>query len=163
MWAYNATHIHWQQIAGDPTEFPGSEYGQVLDEVWIVQHNHGPFNFSLAPKAEAVPSGKRLRNSQHEHWWPQLDLEDGSNRPTDEIVLEFRSHSSEKAWKQKMYSLMDWVRSELGTDIGWQYNASNNGIIWKDAGDNGANDCATCPPAHPASVQASHRPTSLYM
>lgn len=148
LWAYNSTHIHWQQIATDPTEFPGSEYGKVLDEVWFVQHNHGPFNLSLAPKGEAFPHGRpQPRNRQHEHWWPHLNLEDGSDRPTDEIVREFRSKAGEKAWAKKMNGLMDWVHTQLGADIGWKYNASNNSVVWEDVRDNGASDCATCPPA----------------
>ncbi|XP_033101535.1 acid phosphatase type 7-like isoform X2 [Anneissia japonica] len=33
----NATHLHWQQIL--------SVNSQVMDEVWITQNNHGPFQF----------------------------------------------------------------------------------------------------------------------
>ena len=51
MWIYNATHIQWQQIITDPTYFGPDEYGKVVDDTWIIQHNHGPF-----PK-ESAPSG----------------------------------------------------------------------------------------------------------
>jgi len=39
---YNATHAHLQQITAD-SELPPSDQGAVLDDVWFVQNNHGPF------------------------------------------------------------------------------------------------------------------------
>eukprot|EP01052_Picozoa_sp_SAG31_P023348 SAG31_NODE_1919_length_6920_cov_5.391731_2_plen_395_part_00 len=37
----NRTHMHWQQLHTDPTRM--NDYGRVLDDVWLVQHNHGSF------------------------------------------------------------------------------------------------------------------------
>ncbi|KAJ0407415.1 hypothetical protein ATCC90586_003825 [Pythium insidiosum] len=41
---HNETHIHWQQVLSDP-ENPAAHglYGQVVDDVWLVQHHHGSF------------------------------------------------------------------------------------------------------------------------
>jgi len=39
---YNATHIHHEQIVAD-SELPDEEQGKVMDDVWFVQHQHGPF------------------------------------------------------------------------------------------------------------------------
>jgi len=39
---YNATHAHFEQITAD-SELPPSDQGTVLDDVWFVQNNHGPF------------------------------------------------------------------------------------------------------------------------
>ena len=39
---YNATHLHWQQVECDTSEDPGKE-GTVIDDVWLIQHNHGSF------------------------------------------------------------------------------------------------------------------------
>ena len=50
MWVYNHTHIRWQQVQTDPTFFGPDKYGRVIDDVWIVQHNHGPFDHSKAPQ-----------------------------------------------------------------------------------------------------------------
>ncbi|OWZ19396.1 Calcineurin-like phosphoesterase [Phytophthora megakarya] len=44
MGVVNATHLHWQQVEADP-ENPAARglYGQVIDDVWLVQENHGSF------------------------------------------------------------------------------------------------------------------------
>ncbi|KAF4319431.1 hypothetical protein BBO99_00002109 [Phytophthora kernoviae] len=44
MQVMNATHLHWQQIEADP-ENPAARglYGQVIDDVWLVQEQHGSF------------------------------------------------------------------------------------------------------------------------
>ncbi|KAI9907084.1 hypothetical protein PsorP6_003906 [Peronosclerospora sorghi] len=40
----NTTHLHWQQVEADP-ENPAARglYGQVVDDVWLVQEQHGSF------------------------------------------------------------------------------------------------------------------------
>lgn len=40
----NATHLHWQQVEADP-ENPAARglYGQVVDDVWLIQEQHGSF------------------------------------------------------------------------------------------------------------------------
>ncbi|KAG7391170.1 Serine/threonine-protein phosphatase cpped1 [Phytophthora pseudosyringae] len=40
----NATHLHWQQVEADP-ENPAARghYGEVIDDVWLVQERHGSF------------------------------------------------------------------------------------------------------------------------
>jgi len=44
MQVMNATHLHWQQVEADP-ENPAARglYGQVVDDVWLVQEQHGSF------------------------------------------------------------------------------------------------------------------------
>ena len=37
----NATHLRWQQIQADQARM--ADYGKVIDDVWLVQHHHGPF------------------------------------------------------------------------------------------------------------------------
>lgn len=37
----NATHLRWRQVQTDPARM--SDYGKVIDDVWLVQHRHGPF------------------------------------------------------------------------------------------------------------------------
>lgn len=75
------------QVATDPTAFPESEYGAVIDDAWIIQTRpHGPFDAALAPSGLAVPTGNHTREMQVEHWWHLLDLEDGSGRRTEAII-----------------------------------------------------------------------------
>lgn len=42
---FNATHVRWQQVESDP-ENPVAQglYGQVVDDVWLVQSHHGSFS-----------------------------------------------------------------------------------------------------------------------
>jgi len=66
MFVYNATHIHWQQIQTDPTEFPGSDYGRVIDDTWIIQNGpHGPFKPEDAPKGIAITPELDAPERQH--------------------------------------------------------------------------------------------------
>ena len=45
MEVHNATHLHWQQIQTDPTFFNTTDqYGSAIDDTWIVQTKHGPFD-----------------------------------------------------------------------------------------------------------------------
>lgn len=32
---YNATHLHWEQVAAGSKE--------VIDEIWVVKHDHKPY------------------------------------------------------------------------------------------------------------------------
>jgi len=42
MFVYNATHIHWQFVVTDGSQSP-PQYDVIGDDVWYVQHKHGPF------------------------------------------------------------------------------------------------------------------------
>lgn len=52
MIVHNSSHVRWQQVMTDPTYFRMQDYGTIIDDVWIVQENHGPFKESEAPKDE---------------------------------------------------------------------------------------------------------------
>merc|ERR1712048_1462068 len=135
-WAHNATHVHWQQVQTDPTSFPLSDYGRVIDDTWIVQRQHGPFNRSKAPLGEAFPKGMRHpRNRQFDHWWPLLGLEDNGVDATDAIIRGFRA-GNEDLWREKLHGLMAWVGEHLGADIMWRSNASSI-VHWEDVRDDG--------------------------
>ncbi|CAJ1384848.1 unnamed protein product [Effrenium voratum] len=43
MTVHNASHLLWQQLQTD-SGAPPDTWGQVVDEVWVVQRHHGPFN-----------------------------------------------------------------------------------------------------------------------
>eukprot|EP01059_Diplonema_ambulator_P028960 TRINITY_DN47_c0_g4_i3.p2 TRINITY_DN47_c0_g4~~TRINITY_DN47_c0_g4_i3.p2 ORF type:complete len:549 (+),score=228.56 TRINITY_DN47_c0_g4_i3:39-1685(+) len=127
MYVYNATHIHWQQVQTDPTEFPGSDYGRVIDDTWIVQHNHGPFNATLAPKAKPTSCPEGLCQS-HDHWRPLLGLDDGSGRPTHALIAEFREKHGDDAWREKLAGLLKTVQGK--------------GTRWEDVREDGNSDGA---------------------
>merc|ERR1711874_799924 len=85
-------------------------YGSVIDDVWIVQTRHGPFDEKSAPSGQ--PSGEsedKCPSRQSDHWWPMLDLEDGSGRPTDVIIREFREMNGECKWICKLEQLLSRV------------------------------------------------------
>ena len=78
MTVYNASHLHWQQVQTDPTLFGKELYGRVIDDAWIVQHHHGPFNLSTAPTGTAFKLGDETPARSLDHWDPLLGLDDGS-------------------------------------------------------------------------------------
>ncbi|KAJ9469708.1 putative inactive purple acid phosphatase 1 [Diplonema papillatum] len=101
---YNASHLHWQQVQTDPYDFPLADYGRVIDDVWIVQHNHGPFNASRAP-TEVLPEDSGVT---YDHFAPLLkDLEDGSGRPLHVLIQKYVRENGEKAWAHRLAKLLD--------------------------------------------------------
>lgn len=141
---YNATHLHWQQVQTDPTGFhkflPKSwYYGHVIDDAWIVQHSHGPFNAASAPRGEACSPATACGQRQHDHWWPILGLEDGSGRTSDEIISEHRRQKGEQWWSKTLGGLMEWTHQHLGGggNSTWRPDGS---IIWEDTAADGSSD-----------------------
>ena len=49
----------------DPIYF-GNEYGKIIDDVWIVQSHHGPFDAARAPKAY---EGQGVPSTSIDHWY----------------------------------------------------------------------------------------------
>ena len=138
MYVHNASHIHWQQVQTDPTLFPGSDYGRVIDDTWFVQNSHGPFNESLAPKKK--PTSCSICG-EYDHWAPLLGLEDGSGRSMVELIAEYRKKNGDDAWRSKLESLMSQLQSNLtvwedvredgNSDGAW---AEKKGFQWKGGG-----------------------------
>jgi hypothetical protein len=82
MYVHNATHIHWQYIATDPTYFK-VQYGTVIDDTWFVQHHHGPFSLERAPRTQPFCGSRRTVDGrateprpcgrQYDHWADHVD------------------------------------------------------------------------------------------
>jgi hypothetical protein len=82
MLVHNTTHLHWQQVSTDPTSFPLSEYGKVIDDAWIIQPKHGPFSAANAPTGTAHPIGDESTHRTLDHWTELLGFPAASgNRP----------------------------------------------------------------------------------
>ena len=73
MHIHNNTHLHWQQVQTDPTLFGPGLYGRVIDDAWVVQHNHGPFDATDAPSGKCPAAGCGPGVS-YDHWLPLLNL-----------------------------------------------------------------------------------------
>ncbi|KAJ9463565.1 Purple acid phosphatase 22 [Diplonema papillatum] len=118
MIVHNASHIHWQQVMTDPIDFSSGEYGMVIDDWWMVQHNHGPFNLSNAPSE--VPDCPPTVCKTIDHWEPLLqDLNDGSGRPMWMIIESFIKTHGERAYLQRLDNLMA------------KFNTKDN-TLWED-------------------------------
>merc|ERR1719162_2966502 len=113
---YNATHLHWQQVQTDPSLFPDSDYGRIIDDAWIVQHSHGPFDAAKAPLGEACKNAPDCGERQYDHWWPILGFEDNSGRPSDEILRDLHRKNGKDWWVKTMSGLMDLANRKLGGD-----------------------------------------------
>jgi len=146
MFVHNATHLHWQQIQTDPTDFPESDYGRVIDDAWIIQETHGPFDAAQAPKGEAFPTSDSTNledGRQYDHWWPLLDLEDHSGRRTEVIIDEFRKTHGEQAWVEKLEGLRHWMqRTMAGDKVAGEAKGIHQGLVWEDVRDDGSSDGA---------------------
>eukprot|EP00927_Polykrikos_kofoidii_P070393 TRINITY_DN6656_c0_g2_i1.p1 TRINITY_DN6656_c0_g2~~TRINITY_DN6656_c0_g2_i1.p1 ORF type:complete len:600 (-),score=86.87 TRINITY_DN6656_c0_g2_i1:254-2053(-) len=80
---YNSTHAHWQQISTDPTVFPLSFYGNVIDDAWVVQHSHGPF--------ARIETTKNNRNCSFDDWVLR-DIDDDDKSPDVYVIPKLRGH-----------------------------------------------------------------------
>eukprot|EP00656_Telonema_subtile_P000801 TRINITY_DN10378_c0_g1_i1.p1 TRINITY_DN10378_c0_g1~~TRINITY_DN10378_c0_g1_i1.p1 ORF type:complete len:196 (-),score=58.37 TRINITY_DN10378_c0_g1_i1:261-848(-) len=143
MVVYNSSHIHWQQLATDPTQFPGngSSYGAVIDDAWIVQNHHGPFDMNKVPTGKAFDEGEQHLQRQIDHWWPLLNLENPENKATETVIAEFRATHGEGAWVQKLKELQAWAQKGLGGHDE-PSSAGPNLVQWEDVREDGSSDGA---------------------
>merc|ERR1712146_603761 len=133
MWIHNHTHMRWQQVQTDPTFFPESDYGRVIDDTWIVQLKHGPFDLSDPPSGRCPREGCQSGVS-YDHWLPLLNLtvaentHNGSNTRAGkvfagreyELIQRFRNHNENGQWKRKELNLLAQARSSLGDVAMWE-------------------------------------------
>lgn len=120
---HNATHLRWQQVQTDPTLFPTSDYGRVIDDVWFIQHKHGPFDAARAPNGTAFPSGTDSRARTDDHWGPLLPfLDHASGRAVSELIREFVAEHGERAWAEKEDDLLKIANNFTG----------GTGEVWED-------------------------------
>jgi len=118
---HNHTHLQWQQVQTDPTLFPDSDYGRIIDDVMIVQNKHGPFNISEAPKGTAWPRGDSTANRTHDHFAPLLGLEDdGTNKSTCTLIREFKNKYGEAAYAKKEDDLLKYINDNVGGHTVWE-------------------------------------------
>eukprot|EP00040_Diaphanoeca_grandis_P037041 m.239430 g.239430 ORF g.239430 m.239430 type:complete len:515 (+) comp33745_c3_seq3:1506-3050(+) len=135
---HNATHLQWQQVQTDPTLFPTSDYGTIIDDVMIVQEHHGPFNISEAPKGTAFAKGDNTPSRTHDHFAPLLGLDDGSNRSSCTLIREFKEKYGEEAFAQKEDDLLKYINTNYGGNTVWEdvrEQGSSTGAWFKWKGD----------------------------
>jgi hypothetical protein len=136
---HNATHLHWQQVQTDPTAL-NSSYGAIIDDAWIVQHSHGPFDEAHAPAGEACEPASKCGYRQYDHWWPVIGLEDNSGRPSDVIIQDLRLKNGQKWWAETMQGLMDWANNNLGAgNTTWRPDHKRP-LIWENTSSDGSSD-----------------------
>lgn len=161
MHIHNKTHLHWQQVQTDPTLFGPALYGRVIDDAWIIQHNHGPFDKLDAPSGKC-PDGGCQAGMSYDHWLPMLlkldpELSDklhahspghyhtlaGVNN-TDhshvrntftgkeyELIARFRAHNGKGQWKREELNLLANAVAELG---------GGSQLRWEDIHEDGNSD-----------------------
>jgi hypothetical protein len=136
---YNATHLHWQQVQTDPTVF-GTHYGDIIDDAWIIQHSHGPFDVAQAPRGEACLPASVCGSRQYDHWWSLLDVDDKSGRPSDEIITDLRQKQGEQWWAKQLQGIMDWAIRSLGAGSNTWRPDHTRPLIWENTSDDGSSD-----------------------
>ena len=124
---HNATHAHIQQVSTDPTTFPMGQYGDVLDDFWVVQNYQGGFNSSYAPKIEVTrddecPAG--LCES-HDHFDPILRPllgETDQSIPLHKVIQDYKDKHGEVAWVRHLHTLLAHVNGE----------STEKRVLWED-------------------------------
>jgi hypothetical protein len=141
MLIHNDTHLQFQQIMTDPTFFGPSDYGRVIDDVFIVQHDHGPFNISLAPSTKTKDEDKvaDVPSISRDHWAHLLSEEFGkeytvTEENTQELIARWRlkNQGKEGLWKAKE----DALKASFEETGVWKGK-------WEDVRMDGSSDGAT--------------------
>eukprot|EP01061_Rhynchopus_euleeides_P018630 TRINITY_DN307_c0_g1_i8.p1 TRINITY_DN307_c0_g1~~TRINITY_DN307_c0_g1_i8.p1 ORF type:complete len:446 (+),score=187.28 TRINITY_DN307_c0_g1_i8:80-1339(+) len=124
MLVHNASHLHLQQVRTDPDLFPLSGYGDVIDDVWVVQNNQGPFSVERAPKS--APTSCSACES-HDHFDPILRpmLGDKTTRPLHEVIQEYRKTHGDVAWAHKLDELLAHLNTR-GSSATWEDGLLDN-------------------------------------
>ena len=130
MHIHNATHLRWQQVQTDPTLFGPELYGRVIDDAWVIQHRHGPFNATDAPSGKCPADTGCVAGTSYDHWLPLLNLTAGQVGNTGlagahfagkehELIAEYRKHNGKGAWKRAELNLLADAIAVLG-DGKWE-------------------------------------------
>mmetsp|Transcript_20019 Transcript_20019/g.51986 ORF Transcript_20019/g.51986 Transcript_20019/m.51986 type:complete len:129 (+) Transcript_20019:1-387(+) len=119
-----------------PPPLFGGAYGRVLDSVWIVQPNHGPFDAS-DPPSTCAPGACVGKGVSYDHWRPLLGLGDPTGSHTDtmaafvgreaELLERFRAGGGDGQWMRSGYDLLAGARGTAG----------GGDAVWEDLGAEG--------------------------
>eukprot|EP00041_Stephanoeca_diplocostata_P034117 m.1144845 g.1144845 ORF g.1144845 m.1144845 type:complete len:676 (+) comp24464_c0_seq12:41-2068(+) len=123
MSVFNSTHLYWEQVQTDPTLFPTSDYGRVIDSVWVTQENHGPFDPKRAPNSTAWPVGDETPSRTDDHWEPllkQFGVDDGSDRAMSAIIRDYKAKHGHKAWAEVEDKLLTYANGFLGGGLTYE-------------------------------------------
>eukprot|EP01059_Diplonema_ambulator_P001399 TRINITY_DN1116_c0_g2_i2.p2 TRINITY_DN1116_c0_g2~~TRINITY_DN1116_c0_g2_i2.p2 ORF type:complete len:545 (+),score=236.89 TRINITY_DN1116_c0_g2_i2:42-1637(+) len=111
MMVYNASHIHWQQVQTDPTLFPTADYGRVIDDVWIVQDHHGPFNASEAPQTVPASCPPTLCG-EHDRFEGMVGIEGEGEMPLWKAISNYKAKHGMAAWEKKLEEVLHKVNKK---------------------------------------------------
>jgi hypothetical protein len=130
---HNASHIRIQYVQTDPTLFPGSEYGRVIDDFWVVQNSHGPFGKGI--QGTAFPEGDDSPERTYDHWEPLLSDLDGEPGKTSlgSRIRRFREKHGDVAWARREDELLATANRILG---------ATEASSWEDVREDGSSDGA---------------------
>eukprot|EP00039_Didymoeca_costata_P028515 m.21302 g.21302 ORF g.21302 m.21302 type:complete len:548 (+) comp7102_c0_seq1:140-1783(+) len=131
LYIHNNTHVRIQYVQTDPTLFPLADYGRVIDDFWVIQHNHGPFNKELAPKGKAWPRGDDNVTRTLDHWEPLLRIpKPPPGLGVATAIANFRKDHGEEAWAKQEDLILRTVNLDLGK------------AEWEDVREDGSSDGA---------------------
>lgn len=152
MIVHNHTHVRWQQVIMDPGGKDGAHFfggvrpgasasaspapfpmGSVIDDTWIVQSAHGPFDRAAAPRATPTACGVRSCR-QYDHWGARLAERGVALGAHGELIAAFRREFGEAQWLDVELGVLGAFRAEQGS------NAGPSGVTWEDTSADGSSD-----------------------
>lgn len=161
MYIHNTTHLHWQQVQTDPTLFGPDLYGRVIDDAWIVQNKHGPFNALDAPSGKCPDTGCTSGIS-YDHWLPMLlkldpelsdklhNVHSGGHYHTLAGVQNTNHSHIRNTFTGKEYELIARFRAHNHGKGQWKREELNllanaaaelgGGVVWEDIHEDGNSD-----------------------
>ena len=117
--------------------------GRVVDDAWIVQHEHGPFRAREAPRGTAWPEGDASPEREFDHWTPLLGLPPHSALSSSAQLRTLRAEIGEEAWGRKEDELLRLANRRMGggaaatattyEDVRADGNSDGAWFVWKNA------------------------------
>ena len=117
MIVYNSSHINFQQIRTDPTLFPLSGYGDIIDDYWVVQGHQGGFNPLFAPKETGIGG------TSYDHFDPTFRPmlgETDKSIPLYKVIQAYKAKHGLVAYVQKLDELLAFLNKNAQSTGEWE-------------------------------------------
>jgi len=154
---HNASHARWQQVIMDPGNKHGTQSffgsalppeGTVIDDTWIVQSNHGPFNRSEAPSEvrECTPEtcvtldhwSDLLATSFRAHGMP---VPEGHLKVNRSLISAFRKRFGMGTWLRTELDELALFEDRFGPAAKEDHKYMHREkVVWEDVSEDGSSD-----------------------
>lgn len=173
MWVYNSSHIHWQQVIMDPGTYDATTgtrkpffegvpaEGTVIDDTWIIQPSHGPFDLErAAAEANATAAKGYAAGVTKDHFfgwdnpnfgWKTEATAQASVSAFSNVkwIEEFRTEYGDGEWRKTEMEKLKAFNQAFGDHNKVVHGEERRQPQWEDTHEDGSSDGSfEAPDAH---------------